>query len=639
MKRTMTLVMVIIMVLSCFSTLSFASANADESSFTDVIGTPSQWANIYIEKMVDREILDGIGGGKFNPEGLLTREQFAKVLVLGIPKDDKGITAEFSDVVSGSWYEEFVKKAVSTGIMKGYSKEEFGVSDSIKRCDMALGIARLDKTDEELKAYEDKIPATIEDREDIPDYAKGAMGYCYEKGIFSGDGEGNFKPFDNTTRAQIAKVICVYLESINDITDEIIEPTDEIIKPTDKTFDPGFVKGVTDIKDTLDGKIIQFYAAETWGHPYDNRTILYPQLKNEYGLTVHVKPSVYLRDTLQNIFDIKARKQIDLIGVGHEKLPLVFKILQPLNDKIDLSKAPKGLNQSLMNTMKNGDDILYLPQYGSEGIAYNVNNFKQAGLEEPYDLMLKGQWTWSKFEEYCKFFTEDNDRNGQPEKWGFGSWERTLHEFPLTNNTSYYVYNADGTITSNISNDAVMESLNFEKKVFGKNKCLYLFKGVGNYPEFYTDETVTMIKMNNPHNPKNLQLGMVAMPKGPRQGSKNIITTQGTGYGLPATMVKKSNEKAALLLLSLMLDFNAENLEKSFKATYGANPRWREMYKEVYINTETKMMILYGVGDIVNKLTILEDAILDDSKSIEETVQQLEATFENEAKNVYNAVE
>ncbi|MBR4950290.1 MAG: S-layer homology domain-containing protein [Clostridia bacterium] len=246
MKRIMALVLAIIMILGCISTILFATASAKESTFTDVMGTVSEWANVYIEKMVDRGILDGIGGGKFNPEGLLTREQFAKVLVLGIPKEDKGITSEFSDVVSGSWYEEFVKKAVSTGIMKGYSKEEFGVSDSIKRCDMALGIARLDKTDEELKTYADKIPATVEDRDTIPDYAKGAMGYCYEKGIFSGDEKGNFKPFDNTTRAQIAKVICVYLENAekeitSEITEEITsEITEEITsEPSDEiTFEP-----------------------------------------------------------------------------------------------------------------------------------------------------------------------------------------------------------------------------------------------------------------------------------------------------------------------------------------------------------------------------------------------------------------
>ena len=397
-----------------------------------------------------------------------------------------------------------------------------------------------------------------------------------------------------------------------------------------------FVKGVTDAKSTFAGKTIQFYASETWGHPYDNRQILYPKLKKDYGLSVVCKPSTYLRDTLQNVQEIKARKQIDLIGVGHEKVPSVFAIMQPLQNKIDLKYAPSGLNQSLMNSMKKGNDIMYLPTGGNgEGIVYNVRNIKEAGKEEPYDLQMKGQWTWEKFEEYTKFFTEDNDKNGQPERWGFGSWPRTLHEFAMTNNTGYYTYNADGTVTSNITTDAVVESMNLIKDIHGKNKCFYFFKGLGNYPEFYTDETVTMLKMSCPHNPKDLQYGMVAMPQGPKPGSVNIVTTQGTGYGLPATMVKKQNEKAALLFLSMMLDYQTANNIRQFEVIYGANPRWREMYTNVYEKGNWRMLILYGVGEIESKLGIIEDAMTDAAKSMEQTVQSLKNIFENEARKVY----
>ena len=226
MKKIVSIILMLAMVLSCISAVTIVSAK--ESSFTDVIGTKDEWANDYIEKMVEKKILDGVGGGKFEPEGLLTREQFAKVLVAAIPQEDKGITAEFDDVVPGQWYEEYIKKAVASGIVKGKGDGKFGVGENIKRCDMALGIARLDKTDEELKAYEDKIPDSVGDKDTIPEYAKGAMGYCYEKGIFSGDENGNFNPFENTTRAQIAKVICVYVEGLEE------EPTSEPTKEPTK---------------------------------------------------------------------------------------------------------------------------------------------------------------------------------------------------------------------------------------------------------------------------------------------------------------------------------------------------------------------------------------------------------------------
>ena len=170
MKKIVSIILMLAMVLSCISAVTIVSAK--ESSFTDVIGTKDEWANDYIEKMVEKKILDGVGGGKFEPEGLLTREQFAKVLVAAIPQENKGITAEFDDVVPGQWYEEYIKKAVASGIVKGKGDGKFGVGENIKRCDMALGIARLDKTDEELKAYEDKIPDSVGDKDTIPEYAK-----------------------------------------------------------------------------------------------------------------------------------------------------------------------------------------------------------------------------------------------------------------------------------------------------------------------------------------------------------------------------------------------------------------------------------------------------------------------------------
>ena len=206
----------------------------------------------------------------------------------------------------------------------------------------------------------------------------------------------------------------------------------------------------------------------------------------------------------------------------------------------------------------------------------------------------------------------------------------------MTNNTGYYTYNADGTVTSNITTDPVISSINYVKNIYGKEKCFYFFKGLGNYPEFYTDETVTMLKMGYVHNPKNLELGMVPMPKGKNAGSENIVTSMGIGYGLPSTMVKKSNEKAALLLVATMLDYQSKDEKREFEVRFsGSNKRWEQEYKDVFLNTPTKMLILYGVGEIEKKLENIEEAMTDSSKSVENVVQSLKSVFENEAKKVY----
>ena len=45
--------------------------------FTDV--SESHWAYSAIEEMAEKGIINGMGDGTFNPDGQITREQFAKI--------------------------------------------------------------------------------------------------------------------------------------------------------------------------------------------------------------------------------------------------------------------------------------------------------------------------------------------------------------------------------------------------------------------------------------------------------------------------------------------------------------------------------------------------------------------------------
>ena len=50
---------------------------ASAATFSDV---SNHWAASYIETCADLGIVDGIGGGRFNPEGKVTNAQFIKML-------------------------------------------------------------------------------------------------------------------------------------------------------------------------------------------------------------------------------------------------------------------------------------------------------------------------------------------------------------------------------------------------------------------------------------------------------------------------------------------------------------------------------------------------------------------------------
>lgn len=55
-------------------------------------------------------------------------------------------------------------------------------------------------------------------------------------------------------------------------------------------------------------------------------------------------------------------------------------------------------------------------------LAFNLQMVEDANLEDPRDLVERGEWTWEKFREYCKVLTKDTDGDGNIDVYGFGGW-------------------------------------------------------------------------------------------------------------------------------------------------------------------------------------------------------------------------
>lgn len=56
------------------------------------------WANDAVNTLTKRKIINGTGNGLFNPGGLITREEFVKMLVLATQKYDSAAKCTFADV-------------------------------------------------------------------------------------------------------------------------------------------------------------------------------------------------------------------------------------------------------------------------------------------------------------------------------------------------------------------------------------------------------------------------------------------------------------------------------------------------------------------------------------------------------------
>ncbi len=180
-----------------------------EVKFNDI--DDSHWANEYVTKLAQYEVITGFEDGTFRPEDLVTKEQFVKMVVeaFGLQSDNKAVA--FADVDAGHWAKDYIAVAVDKGIINGKSESEFGLGENLSRQNAAVIVARV----ADLAGYTLKsgnAPA-FTDKDEIQAYALDGVTRLSNAGIINGMGDGSFAPNGTLTRAQAAKIL--YMMIIN----------------------------------------------------------------------------------------------------------------------------------------------------------------------------------------------------------------------------------------------------------------------------------------------------------------------------------------------------------------------------------------------------------------------------------------
>jgi len=133
-KRTLSLVLVLVMVLGLFGGLSINAA-ALTAEFTD--GEEVQYDEA-VDVMTGIGAIDGMGDGTFNPKGTITRAQAAKLVtyaVLGKAAAERlpaGVTSRFSDVgPEYAWAAPSIEYLVNKGVINGMGDGTFHPGEPI----------------------------------------------------------------------------------------------------------------------------------------------------------------------------------------------------------------------------------------------------------------------------------------------------------------------------------------------------------------------------------------------------------------------------------------------------------------------------------------------------------------------------
>ena len=208
MKKVLITVAAALAMLMLLPLASFAAKDSGDLPFSDV--KTQQWYYENVKRIYETKLMRGISDTEFDPDGTLTRGMCATILyrVAGEPKVNA--SGSFADVASGAYYADAVAWAKDEGVVKGRTDTKFDPNGKITREDFATMLYRFaDTADVELTETRDGEPA---DADKIDEYAAEAVGALYRSEIVNGKENGEFDPDADITRAETSALLDRFLD-------------------------------------------------------------------------------------------------------------------------------------------------------------------------------------------------------------------------------------------------------------------------------------------------------------------------------------------------------------------------------------------------------------------------------------------
>ena len=172
-------------------------------SFYDV--DKHNWARKYIEELSSLGLLRPVTAENYNPEGNVTRAEYAKVLYLLKGLDMKNIDIskgyKFTDI-SKHPFVDYIQLVGQTGLMIGTSATEFSPEESLTREQLVAALVILEGLTVPEKALKSRFKDVAVTR-----WSSKYIEVAVDNGIINGYNDGTFDPKRSITRAEFSKII------------------------------------------------------------------------------------------------------------------------------------------------------------------------------------------------------------------------------------------------------------------------------------------------------------------------------------------------------------------------------------------------------------------------------------------------
>jgi|LSQX01.3.fsa_nt_gb hypothetical protein len=197
MKKTIVLVIAIVLVISMLPSVAFAG---QVIRFKDV--KDADWFKPYVDAMSEKGICEGYGNGMYGPQDNLQVDQLLKMVVVAM-----GFNPEFCDT-DIYWACRYIKQAKELGLIEDGEYSDY--TRKITRGEIARIIVRgmTETFPENLDDYKSLIKDYAGIEADMQQYVLKV--YC--KGIVGGYPDGRYAAGDYATRAEASKMIVCFID-------------------------------------------------------------------------------------------------------------------------------------------------------------------------------------------------------------------------------------------------------------------------------------------------------------------------------------------------------------------------------------------------------------------------------------------
>lgn len=187
-------------------------SNPGENAGQTFLDVPkSFWGYESIERAAQLGYVNGVGGGKFEPNRQLTRAEFVTMLHRMAGKPTASTAAAFTDVSQNAWYRDAVNWAAEKGYVNGTGENSFNPDGKITRQEVVTILFRYSGSQSGAETmFTAAYDSQFTDSGAIAPWAKTAMYWAIYNGVVNGTSPTTVSPTATATRAEVAAIFVRY---------------------------------------------------------------------------------------------------------------------------------------------------------------------------------------------------------------------------------------------------------------------------------------------------------------------------------------------------------------------------------------------------------------------------------------------